>query len=136
MFPLTLGQYYTDDQLANIFCFSMLYQWLQHSYDSLVAQEATALEEGIQSELEVSGGFELSKPRSIEQSSSTPTKRPVSASASVGWVSSPKSEVSECSLFLVPLHLLLKGLYSCYAFPLEHLVCFYPCSIHQNFIRE
>lgn len=66
---------------------------------------------GIQSELEVSGGFELSQPRSIEQRSSTPTKRPVSASVTVGWVSSPKSEVSECSLLLIPLHLLMKGLF-------------------------
>ncbi|XP_045212843.2 AP-5 complex subunit zeta-1-like [Mercenaria mercenaria] len=94
---LSIGQYYTDDQLANIFCFSMLYQWIQHSYDSLSMQEPAMLEEGIQSELEVSGGFELSQPRSIDARSNTssrsgsPTKRPVSMSATMGWVSSPKA---------------------------------------------
>lgn len=90
----------------------MLYQWIQHSYDCLSSQETVILEEGIQSELEVSGGFELSLPRSIDSLSNktarscTPTKRPVSMSASVGWVSSPKamSEVKFSLLLLCNYH--------------------------------
>ncbi|XP_060578287.1 AP-5 complex subunit zeta-1-like [Ruditapes philippinarum] len=94
---LSIGQYYTDDQLANIFCYSMLYQWIKHSYDALSSQETDVLEEGIQSELEVSGGFEPSQPWLIDSMSNkssrstTPTKRPVSMPAAVGWVSSPKT---------------------------------------------
>ncbi|XP_052766199.1 AP-5 complex subunit zeta-1-like [Mya arenaria] len=33
---LSIGQYYTDDQLVNIYSFSMLYQWIEHSYQALL----------------------------------------------------------------------------------------------------
>ncbi|KAL4240767.1 AP-5 complex subunit zeta-1 [Mactra antiquata] len=99
---LSIGQYYTDDQLANIMSFSMLYQWIYHSYTSLTSQDIAKLESGLVTDIEESGGFKLSEPRSISGNrqntgtrSGTPTSKPTSLSVIVGWVSSPKTSTSE-----------------------------------------
>lgn len=97
LFIYKIGQYYTDDQLANMYCFSMLYQWLHHSFTTLQNTDLSSLEAGLQTDLESSGGFQISSPRSIGTRSSkssrstTPTKQPVSRSVTTGMLPSPKS---------------------------------------------
>ncbi|KAH3747151.1 hypothetical protein DPMN_181572 [Dreissena polymorpha] len=69
---LSIGQYYTDDQLVNIFSFSMLYQWISNSYHGLLINNSYPMEPGDDaSDLEKDDELDLyrSQPQRIRSSS-------------------------------------------------------------------
>lgn len=105
---LFAGQYYTDDQLVNVYCFSMLYQWIASSYKALQEYDPAAPSNDLSPDLdspETDDDLEMyrSQPQRIRANSRSSW---FSRSTVGGNSSSPNSNASYevCSFLLSILH--------------------------------
>lgn len=83
------GHYYTDDQQVNIYTFSMLYQWIYHSYEALMNSDASSVD-GDDEDICIDEELELYRAQAQPIAAGSKSSW-LSRSMSLGFSSSPTS---------------------------------------------